>query len=555
MCAECEGDETMKSNELFRASGIMALGTIISRITGFIRGILIVAVLGTALLADTYNVANTMPNILYNLLVGGALTAIFIPQLVRSFDHEDGGDGFASRLITTISLILLVLVAIGVYFAPALVRLYAPEFFTTGFEAEKEIAIAFTRYCLPQIFFLGLFTMLGQVANARGSFGPLMWAPIANNIIGIALFGGFLLISSDITLNSITSTQIQILGWGTTLSVVVQALVLLPVIKRLGIKLRPQWGVAGLGKSFGLAGWTLLYVLISQLGYLVTVNVATSAAVRSAQEGITRGVGYTPYTYAYYVMLLPYSIVTISIITAILPHLSRLALARDNDEVRAQLIRAIKLVGVITIPSAVAFLFFGPFITEVIFVGIPVGDARYIGYVLAALSFGLVAFSINLILIRGFNAFEDTRTQVISIFIINLISVGLSYLFLHFLQNQWVTVGLGAAFSISYLVGLLITLSLLKKHTGPIKVRDFLGQHLRLIGAAVGVMAPLFALTQYISWVGVELSPIARAGELFVVMVMAFFGYLVAAKAAGVEEISMIAHLKDSVVRRSKDAE
>ena len=545
----------MKSNELFRASGIMALGTIISRITGFIRGILIVAVLGTALLADTYNVANTMLNILYNLLVGGALTAIFIPQLVRSFDHEDGGDGFASRLITTISLILLLLVAIGVYFAPALVRLYAPEFFTTGFEAEKEIAIAFTRYCLPQIFFLGLFTMLGQVANARGSFGPLMWAPIANNIIGIALFGSFLLISSDITLNSITSTQIQILGWGTTLSVVVQALVLLPVIKRLGIKLRPQWGVAGLGKSFGLAGWTLLYVLISQLGYLVTVNVATSAAVRSAQEGITRGVGYTPYTYAYYVMLLPYSIVTISIITAILPHLSRLALARDNDEVRAQLIRAIKLVGVITIPSAVAFLFFGPFITEVIFVGIPVGDARYIGYVLAALSFGLVAFSINLILIRGFNAFEDTRTQVISIFIINLISVGLSYLFLHFLQNQWVTVGLGAAFSISYLVGLLITLSLLKKHTGPIKVRDFLGQHLRLIGAAVGVMAPLFALTQYISWVGVELSPIARAGELFVVMVMAFFGYLVAAKAAGVEEISMIAHLKDSVVRRSKDAE
>ena len=555
MCAEYEGDVTMKSNELFRASGIMALGTIISRITGFIRGILIVAVLGTALLADTYNVANTMPNILYNLLVGGALTAIFIPQLVRSFDHEDGGDGFASRLITTISLILLALVAIGVYFAPALVRLYAPEFFTPGFEAEKEIAVAFTRYCLPQIFFLGLFTMLGQVANARGSFGPLMWAPIANNIVGIVLFGGFLLVSSDFTVDTITSTQIQILGWGTTLSVVVQALVLLPVIKRLGIKLRPQWGVAGLGKSFGLAGWTLLYVLISQLGYLVTVNVATSAAVRSAQEGISRGVGYTPYTYAYYVMLLPYSIITISIITAILPHISRLALAKNNDEVRAQLIRAIKLVGVITIPSAVAFLFFGSFITEVIFVGIPVSDARYIGYVLSALSFGLVAFSINLILIRGFNAFEDTRTQVISIFIINVISVGLSYLFLHLLQNQWVTVGLGAAFSISYLVGLLITLSLLKKHTGPIKVRDFLGQHLRLIGASVGVMAPLFALIQYISWVGVELSPIARAGELLVVMVMAFFGYLVAAKAAGVEEISMIAHLRDSVVGRSKDAE
>ena len=545
----------MKSNELFRASGVMALGTIISRITGFIRGILIVAVLGTTLLADTYNVANTMPNILYNLLVGGALTAVFIPQLVRSFDHEDGGNGFASRLVTTISLILFVLVVVGVYFAPALVRLYAPEFFTPGFETEEEIAIAFTRYCLPQIFFLGVFTMLGQVANARGSFGPLMWAPIANNLVGIALFGSFLVFSPAITAETITSLQVQILGWGTTFSVVVQALVLIPVIRHLGITLKPQWGLSGLGKSFGLAGWTLLYVLISQLGYLVTVNVATSAAVRSAQEGITRGVGYTPYTYAYFVMLLPYSIVTISIITAILPHLSRLALAKERDEVRVQLIRAIKLVGVITVPSAVAFFLFGSLITEVIFVGIPVEDSRYIGYVLSALSFGLVAFSINLILIRGFNAFEDTRTQVISILIINLLSVGLSYLFLHLLRIEWVTIGLGLAFSVSYLSGLLITLSLLKKHTGRIKVMDFLGQHLRLLGAAFGVMTPLYVLMRYITWIGVELSPLARAGELLLVMVMGFLGYLVAGRAVGVEEISMIRHLRDSVVRRPSSAE
>ena len=545
-----EGGAKVKSNELFRASGIMALGTIISRITGFIRGILIVAVLGTALLADTYNVANTMPNILYNLLVGGALTAIFIPQLVRSFDHEDGGDGFASRLITTISIILFALVALGMFFAPALVRLYAPEFFTSGFEVEKEIAIAFTRYCLPQIFFLGLFTMLGQVANARGSFAPLMWAPIANNIVGIALFGSFLVFSPAVTIDKISALQVQILGWGTTLSVVVQALVLVPVIRKLGIKLRPQWGISGLGKSFGLAGWTLIYVLISQLGYLVTVNVATSAAVRSAQDGITRGVGYTPYTYAYFVMLLPYSIVTISIITAILPHISRLALEKKAAEVREQLIRAIKLVGVITIPSAVAFLLFGPLITSVIFVGIPLEDSRYIGYVLSALSFGLVAFSINLILIRGFNAFEDTKTQVVSIFIINIVAVALSYVSLFILRNQWVTVGLGIAFSVSYLVGLLVTLSLLKKHTGVISLKDFGPQHLRLFAAAFAVMLPLFALTQYLDWVGVELSKIARLGELAVVMGAAIVGYLLAGKAAGVEEITMIRHLKNSVMRR-----
>jgi putative peptidoglycan lipid II flippase len=545
----------MKSNDLFRASGIMALGTIISRITGFVRGILVVAVLGTTLLADTYNVANTMPNILYNLLVGGALTAIFIPQLVRSFDHADGGDDFASRLITTISLILLVLVSLGMFFAPALVRLYAPEFFTVGFETEKDIAIAFTRYCLPQIFFLGLFTMLGQVANARGSFGPLMWAPIANNLVGIALFGGFLIFSPGINLSSITDFQIALLGWGTTFSVVVQALVLVPVIKKLGISIKPRLGVSGLGKSFTLAGWTLVYVLISQLGYLVTVNVATSAAVRSAQANIETGVGYTPYTYAYFVMLLPYSIVTISIITAILPHISKLALDGKREEVKAQLVRAIRLVGVITVPSAVAFLLFGPLITQSIFIGISDDDSRYIGYVLSALSFGLVAFSINLILIRGFNAFEDTKTQVISILVINIFSVAMSYFFLFFVKTQWVTIGLGVAFSVSYLIGLFVTLRLLKKHTGRLALSEFIGQHVRLLIASLLAMLPLFAMTQYISWLNIEFSRAARAGELLVVMVVAFVAYIVGAKALGIEEISMIRHLGSSMSRRSAKTE
>ena len=545
----------MKSNDLFRASGIMALGTIISRITGFARGILVVAVLGTTLLADTYNVANTMPNILYNLLVGGALTAIFIPQLVRSFDHADGGDDFASRLITTISLILLVLVSLGMFFAPALVRLYAPEFFTVGFETEKDIAIAFTRYCLPQIFFLGLFTMLGQVANARGSFGPLMWAPIANNLVGIALFGGFLIFSPGINLSSITDFQIALLGWGTTFSVVVQALVLVPVIKKLGISIKPRLGVSGLGKSFTLAGWTLVYVLISQLGYLVTVNVATSAAVRSAQANIETGVGYTPYTYAYFVMLLPYSIVTISIITAILPHISKLALDGKREEVKAQLVGAIRLVGVITVPSAVAFLLFGPLITQSIFIGISDDDSRYIGYVLSARSFGLVAFSINLILIRGFNAFEDTRTQVISILVINIFSVAMSYFFLFFVKTQWVTIGLGVAFSVSYLIGLFVTLRLLKKHTGRLALSEFIGQHVRLLIASLLAMLPLFAMTQYISWLNIEFSRAARAGELLVVMVVAFIAYILSAKLLRVEEISMIRHLGSSMSRRSAKTE
>jgi putative peptidoglycan lipid II flippase len=526
----------MKNNELFRASSIMAVGTILSRITGFFRAILGVAVLGTALLADTYNVANTMPNILYNLLVGGALTAIFVPQLVRSFSDDDGGHGFASRLVTTISGILLLLVAVGMVFAPLLVRLYAPEFSDIGFEREQAIAVAFTRYCLPQIFFLGLFTMLGQVANARGSFAPLMWAPIANNVVVIAVFTGFLAFQHEISVGTITESQIQLLGWGTTAGVVIQALILIPVVHRSGIRIRPIFGVKGLGKSFSLAGWTLVYVLISQLGYLVTVN----------------GVGFTPYTSAYYIMLLPYSIVTISIVTALLPHLSKLAIEKKVDDVRLQLIRAIKMVGVVTVPSAVALVFFGPLMTEVLYMGISLDDSRYIGYVLAALGFGLVPFSINLILVRGFNAFEDTKTQVVSIFIINVISVVLSYIFLWQLDSDIVTIGLGAAFSLSYIVGLSITLRLIKKHVGTLSVSDFAGQHLRLFLASILAMAPLFAISTYFGWVSDDASLILRAVRLFVLLALAGLGFLFAGHRLKVAEIAGLRGFATSLLGRRK---
>jgi putative peptidoglycan lipid II flippase len=542
----------MKNNELFRASSIMAVGTILSRITGFFRAILGVAVLGTALLADTYNVANTMPNILYNLLVGGALTAIFVPQLVRSFSDEDGGHGFASRLVTTISGILLLLVAVGMIFAPALVRLYAPEFSDIGFENEQAIAVAFTRYCLPQIFFLGLFTMLGQVANARGSFAPLMWAPIANNLVVIAVFAGFLAFQRGISVGSITDFQIQLLGWGTTAGVVIQALILIPVVHRSGIKLRPVFGVKGLGKSFSLAGWTLIYVLISQLGYLVTVNVATAAAVRSAKAGITTGVGFTPYTSAYYIMLLPYSIVTISIVTALLPHLSKLAIEKKVEDVRLQLIRAIKMVGVVTVPSAIALILFGPMMTEVLYMGISLEDSRYIGYVLAAMGLGLVPFSINLILVRGFNAFEDTKTQVVSIFIINVISVVLSYLFLWKLDSDVVTIGLGIAFSISYIFGLSITLKLIKKHVGTLRLRDFGGQHLTLIAASLIAMVPLFAISTYFGWVSDDATLLMRAIRLIFTLGFAGLGYLFLAHRFKVAEIAGLRSFATTVSAKLK---
>ena len=437
-------------------------------------------------------------------------------------------------------------------FAPLLVQIYAPEFSASGFEREQAIAIAFTRYCLPQIFFLGLFTMLGQVANSRGSFAPLMWAPIANNLVVIAVFALFLALQEPLAVGTISDFQIQLLGWGTTAGVVIQALILIPVVKRSGIHLRPIFGVKGLGKSFGLAAWTLLYVLISQLGYLVTVNVATAAAVRSAQAGIDTGVGFTPYTSAYYIMLLPYSIVTISIVTAILPHLSKLAIEKKVEEVRFQLIRAIKMVGVVTIPSAIALIFFGPLITEVLYFGISLDDSRYIGYVLAALGIGLVPFSINLILIRGFNAFEDTKTQVLSIFIINIISVGLSYLFLAKLDSGSVTVGLGVAFSISYIVGLYLTLHLIRKHVGQLRARDFARQHGELFAAAILAGLPFFALARYLGWGDGEVGAAVRALHLLITLGGTGLGYLLLGHLFKVAEIAGLRDFATSRLRARK---
>jgi putative peptidoglycan lipid II flippase len=234
-------------------------------------------------------------------------------------------------------------------------------------------------------------------------------------------------------------------------------------------------------------------------------------------------------------MLLPYSIVTISIITALLPHLSRLVIAKDYDEVKSQLVSAIRLVGVITIPSAVGLAFFGPLITEVLFFGISRSDSSYMGYVLSALSFGLVAFSINIILVRGFNAFEDTKTQVVSILIINLIAIALSYLALNNVQNEYVTIYLGLAFSLSYIVGIVITIKLIKKHVGQIHFSQFMGQHLKLLFAAILAMGPIYVLGRVLNWHG----PIA----LFFVILVSAMGYFLVAKLMQVSEISTVAGL------------
>ena len=516
---------------LIRSSSFMGLGTIISRATGLIRNLLLVAALGTGLLGDAFNVANTTPNIIYNLLIGGALSAVFVPLIVQSFRQEDGGSAYISRLLSLIASALLFITIAAMLLAPLLISLYAPTF--SG--RSRDVTLAFALYCLPQILFYGLYGILGQVANAKEKFGPMMWAPIANNLLVIVLFSYFISVTDEISLETISDSQIALLGLGSTVGIALQALILIPTLKKSGLKLsfRRDWRGVGLDKAMRLASWAFIFVLISQIGFLITVNLATRAAVLAQEQGIDYGVGYTPYANAYLVMLLPHSIVTISIVTALLPGLSKLAFDKKLSEVRDQLSKALRLTAILTIPASLFFFFFAEEIASAIFFGISEQSAEYIGRVLAAMSLGLIPLSINLVLIRGLNAFENTKYQVISNLVINLVALTISiWAFLN-LDVVDITVGLGVALAISYWVGIVCTYYLLRRYSGPLNITSLLLFHSKV---ALIALVSCLAISSLLSRLDLE----GNLFSLLIVLSSTFALYLAIGRVLKVSEISQV---------------
>ena len=513
---------------LIRSSSLMGLGTIISRITGFIRNLLLVAVLGTGILGDAYNVANTTPNIIYNLLIGGALSAVFVPQIVKSFRDADGGSAYVSRLVSLLTSALIFITAIAMILAPLFISVYAPSF--TG--RSRDVTIAFALYCLPQILFYGLFGVLGQVANAKERFGPMMWAPIANNLVVIALFSYFLSVTDEISLQTITDGQVRLLGVGTTLGIALQALILIPTIASSGLKVRfrTDWRGVGLDKAIRLASWMFIFVLISQLGFLVTVNLATRAGVAAEAAGIAYGVGYTPYANAYLILLLPHSIVTISIVTALLPRLSNFAIDKKLDDVRNLITTALRYVGIITVPASFFFLLFGERVAEALFFGISEDSALFIGRLLSAMALGLIPLSINLVLIRGLNAFENTKYQVVSNLVINVVAVVLSLIAYTTMEARSVTLGLALAFTASYWCGIIASYFLLKRFTGALNIATTALFYLRVsLAALVAVVCVAFLADR------LDLS--GNFVDLIGVLVATSLIYILVARAMRIEEV------------------
>ena len=519
----------MTNQSLLKSSTIMAVGTIVSRITGLVRGLLLVAVLGTTLLGDTFNVANTMPNILYNLIIGGALTAVFVPQIVRATGDADGGSAFISRLVTVTFVFLAGLVLLAIVLAPVLVGIFATSYIG---RPEFEVTTLFMRYCLPQILFMGLFALLSQVANAKGKFGPMMWAPVLNNIIAIAVFGWFLKYSTQPTVTTIPDSEIIWLSLGCTVGYMAQALILIPAISKTNIKIRPRfdWRDSELRKSLHLATWTLLFAAISQISYLVTVNLSTGAAVKSIENGIETGVGFTPFSNALLIYMLPHSIITISVVTALLPALSKLAHEKKSLLIHDQLVSAMRLVGIVTVPSSIAFLFFGPLMTETLFFGISLNDSNYLGYTLCALALGLAPMSINLIALRGLNAFENVKLQVLSNAIMNIVGIIVSIVVAFTLPAEWVTVGLAGALAFSYFFGAWSTIRLLRRYEISISISEVVGFYLKLTALALLVAVPV--------WFSRNLIPGGNMIRLIIVLVVCGVGYLALCKIARVSEIT-----------------
>nr|WP_224058373.1 murein biosynthesis integral membrane protein MurJ [Streptomyces kanamyceticus] len=440
-----------------RSSLLMAAGTLVSRATGLIRLVPQGAALGTGLLATTYNQANTVPTSLYFLFIGGALNSVLVPQLVRArIEQPDGGRAFEQRLVTLVLCVLGIGTALAVWAAPQMISLYQSD--TPDNHEAFELTVTFARFLLPQIFFYGLFSILGQVLNARNRFGAMMWTPVLNNVVLVAVFGIYIgLMTVPDRVQDITRTQVTLLGVGTTLALAVQGLALIPFVRAAGFRFRPRfdWRGTGLRKSVSAARWTLLFVLAN----LVASTVVTRYASAADQALPKDGVGFTAYSNAQTIWMLPQAIITVSLVTALLPRMSRAVAERRLDDVRGDLSRALRISGVVIVPAAFFFLAFGPQTAQLLFAhgAADAAAARPLGHMLQAFGLGLIPFSAQYLLLRGFYAFEDTRTPFWTAVWISAVNIALATGCHLLLPARWAVTGMAAAYAASYATGLLIT--------------------------------------------------------------------------------------------------
>jgi len=484
---------------LGRASSMMAIANLTSRVTGFLRQIVLVAVIGLATLNDAYTISNTLPNIVYELLIGGVLSSVLIPLLVRAqAEDPDGGVAYTRRLLTTAGALLLVITGLAVAAAPLLTSLY------TGGTPDP-LAVELAYLLLPQIFFYGIGAILGAVLNSKGAFGPFAWAPVLNNVVVLAMLGAYVLTPDE--------QRLLVLGLGTTLGIVVQTLVLVPSLRRAGFRYRPVWGWdPRLRAAARLGSWAVLYAFIGFLGYLITINIAYGSVDGSVAV----------YSNAWLLLQVPYGVLGVSLLTALMPRMSRAAAAGRFDDVVSDLSLGSRLAAVFLIPVSALITAFGPEIGVALFGlrSVNLDGAAKIGAALAVSAFGLFPYAITLLQMRVFYAMTDSRTPTFVQLFTVAVKITMMLLCPVLLAPEDVVLGLATANGLSFVAGALLGQVLLRRRLGRLPTRAILSTGLRtLVAAAVGAAAARGVLAL------LDLEPMAAVpalGRAWTAMFLAF---------------------------------
>ncbi|KQM04461.1 murein biosynthesis integral membrane protein MurJ [Frankia sp. CpI1-P] len=530
---------------LGQASGIMAIGTIVSRASGFLRTVAIAAALGTSGVSQAYNVANTTPNVLYDLLLGGILTSVIVPVMVRAAKEDpDGGDSFASSLLTIMILGLGAAVAVGMLVAP-----WITDAYLHSGPAERALGTEMLRWFLPQIVFYGVGATIGAILNVRQSFAAPMFAPILNNLIVIATCVAFVYIVSGPHPpgvdgpKAISNAQITVLAGGTTLGVVAMTLALLPSLRKVGFRYRPRLDLRHpeLRSAARLAGWTLLFVIVSQAGYLVIVNLSTATTA------------YTIYTYGYQIFQLPYAIIGVSVITALLPRMSGHAAQGRRDLVRADISTATRVAVTAIVPAALFILALGRPIAVAVFYH---GAVRYhaavdIGDTLSAFALALVPFSLFQVQLRAFYAYQDSRTPALVNMGVVAVNVLGAVVLTVLVPEQHRAPALALAFAFAYLVGLAATTILLRRRLGGVD-----GNRTARVITQVAVAAGLGAVIASLLARGIR--SVIGTGWLssgVAVVIAAVVGgalFIAVARRMNVHEVNALAEVVNGRLRRGR---
>jgi len=446
---------------LVRSSKAMALGTLVSRGTGFLRTFVFIYALGVFTTGAAYNTANTLPNTIYYLMLGGVFTSVVVPMLVRaSKEDPDRGEGYAKRIYSLGVICLLAVTVVATLLARPIASLYGGNL---GKPNEYHLTVVFAYFFIPQIFFYGMDSLLGAILNVRGRFGANMWTPVINNVV--VIFVGILFVVTvgkpGIASNTISGYGVDLLGIGTTLGIVIQSIALFPVMWRAGfdMKLTFSFRRAEIAEIGRMSGWMLGYVFSQWLGNLVVTRVANSAPPQT---------GISAYSYAYQLFQLPYAIVGISVISALLPRMSGHANERRYSLVREDFSKGVRLASVIVIPAAVFLAVLGPPLCEFMLGHGHTSweSARYIGEVFGAFCLGLLPFMLTQLQLRVFYSFHESRTPAVVGMIMLVVGV-IGYMVAKaVLPPGRIVVGLAFAYDIMALAGAVIAWPLLLRRVG-----------------------------------------------------------------------------------------